>query len=397
MKLKALSDLKDNIAEKRVLVRVDFNIQTDKKNRILPGQLFRLQRSVATIKWLLKRHTKVIILSDRGRPNGKVVDNLSNKHLSYEFSNMLSLPVKFVPSVIEKEAHKAIKDMKSGEVLFLENLRFYKGEDENDSKFAKELAALGDIFVNDAFAKSHRTMASIVSLPKLLPSYAGLLLEEEIKELSQVIKDPDKPLVVVIGGAKCQTKIPLIEKFLPFADAILVGGILANTLLKSAHFDIGDSIYEEDFVDIGKTLVKNKKIILPKDVVCDDINTEDVEAEIKSLDEIKQSDRIIDVGAQTAIEYSNYIRTAKTVLWNGPLGWIEKRQGSHASEAMADFLAAMSHSKKIKSVIGGGETLSVVDRIGVLDDITFVSTGGGAMLDFLVNKSLPGIEPYIKK
>jgi len=398
MKLISISNFQDNIAGKRVLVRVDFNVQTDKEGQIITGQSFRLERSAATIKWLLKRRAKVIILSDRGRPNGKVVPELSNASVAEAFAKILDRQIKFIPYITEKEAHKAVSEMKPGEILFLENLRFYPGENEISEKFARELASLGDLLINDAFAKAHRETATMSILPKLLPSYAGLLLEEEVDELSKILDWDNiaRPFVVIIGGAKCQTKFPLIEKLLPVADAILIGGVLANTLLQSMHVNIGDSIYEEDFVAAGKILIKNKKIILPQDVVCDDLATENIEAEIKNLDEISNTDRIIDVGTQTAVEYSNYIRTAKTVLWNGPLGWIEKRQGSHASEALAQFLAAMSHSGKLKSIIGGGETVSVVDRKQLLDDISFVSTGGGAMLEFLLHSTLPGLKFFTK-
>ncbi len=397
MKLVSLSQLKQDITGKRVLVRVDFNVQVDKKNRVVENEFFRLEKVIPTIKWLTKRGAKVIVLTHRGRPHGKFVEKLSTKHIVKDFEKVLGKSITAIPGVIENFVHDSIKQMHAGEVALLENVRFYPGEEENDKKFAKKLSRLADFFVNDAFANSHRESASIVVIAKYLPSYAGFLIEAEIRELSSILEKPRRPFVVVLGGSKCHTKMPLIERLLPQVDAILVGGIVANTLLKSAHNNIGASVFEEDFVSIGKLFIKSEKVFLPNDVVCDNVNTKKIEAEVKNFDEIIKTDRIIDIGTKTTVEYANILRGAKTILWNGPLGWIEKRQGSHASEALAEYVAALSTSSKVKSVVGGGETLSILSRLNLLDDVTFVSTGGGAMLEYLVHNSLPGINPYIKK
>ncbi len=397
MKLVSLSQLKQDITGKRVLVRVDFNVQTDKKQRVLENELFRLEKVVPTIKWLVKRGAKVIILTHRGRPHGKFVEELSTKYIVEDFEKILGKSIITIPGVVENFVYDSVKKMNNGEVALLENVRFYPGEEENEKKFAKKLSRLADFFVHDAFASSHRESASIVAIAKYLPSYAGFLVEAEITELSSILQKPRRPFVVVLGGSKCHTKMPLIEKLLPHVDAILVGGIVANTLLKSAHNNIGSSIFEEDFVSIGKLFIKSEKVFLPNDVVCDNIDTKKIEAEVKNFDEIVKTDRIIDIGTKTTVEYANILRSAKTILWNGPLGWIEKRQGSHASEALAEYVAALSTSSKVKSVVGGGETLSILSRLNLLDDVTFVSTGGGAMLEYLVYSNLPGINPYIKK
>lgn len=380
----------------KVLLRVDYNVALNKKGKVERGELFRIERTVPTIKYLINKRAKIIILAHLGRPCGKFNKALSNKPLGLALGKILGKPVKVLPGVIEPDIKNYINKLKPGQVVILENLRFYPGEEQNTKAFACSLADLGDVYVNDAFASIHRESASLLGITNFLPSYAGLLLQEEVDNLTKLVLQAKKPLVFVMGGAKVATKLPFIKKLLPKADKILVGGILANTLLRAGGKYLGSSVYEKSLVGEAKKILKNRKVKLPKDVICDDYSTPDIEAMQKNINELKKADRIIDIGTVSAVEFSSDIRKAKTIFFNGPLGLMEKSAGRHASQAIAELIAALSAAKKIKSIVGGGETISLFKELNLAGDITYISTGGGALFAFLINQKLPVLKPLIK-
>lgn len=341
--MKYLSQLKpDQLKGKTCLVRVDLNVEDEKKDN------FRLQAILPTLKFLIKNKAKIIILSHRGR-RPKL---LSLKPFAKIISRLLKKPVRF-----------------------LENLRFSAGEEKNDKKFAKRLAALGDIYINDAFAVSHRQNASVVAITKFLPSYAGLLLEKEIKNLGSAMKNFRKPLIVVLGGVKVSDKIGLIKYFFKKADYFLIGGAMANTFFAAFDLPIGDSVFEKKMIFSAKKLLKSSKIILP------------VDAKIENR-------KILDIGPETIKKYGEIIKKAKTIIWNGPIGYFENSKFARGTEEIVKIILK---NKKAKIVIGGGETTSLLKLKNLkLKNNTFVSTGGGAMLEYLAGKKLPGLEALKK-
>ena len=407
MRLKTIKSVK-NLKGKRVLLRVDFNVPVI-KGRVADDT--RIQRALPTIKYLLKRGAKVILASHLGRPKGKIDKKYSLKSVyrclkSKVTSYKLQVTrLRFVDDYIGLQVEKAIEKMKPGKIILLENLRFYSGEEENDKKFARELASLADIYVNDAFASSHRAHASVAAITRYLPSYAGFLLEEEIKNLSQVLKKPARPFVVVMGGIKVSTKIATIKNLARISDKILIGGALANNFFKAAGYNIGSSVYEIEMLGVTKKLLKEEKIILPVDAkVKQKIKNKKQKTQIKNvkINELSsltnKSFLILDVGSETIKLFSNYIKNAKMIIWNGPLGYFEKNPFDRGTKSIAQ---AILTNKKARIIIGGGETISVLTQlpnypITQLPNV-FISTGGGATLEFLSGKKLPGIKPLIKK
>lgn len=378
--MKYLSSLKnEDLAGKICLLRVDFNIQNVDlfKKKIHP----RVLAVLPTIEFLIKNGAKIVILSHRGRP--KIVQSSKLKIESYKqfslkpFTEILSFllkkPIYFIDlkdfSFINKTKEK-IRNSAAGSVFLLENLRFWPGEEQNDVKFAKKLAFLGDFYVNDAFAVSHRKNASVAAITRFLPSCAGLLLEKEIKNLSFLIKNPKKPMVVILGGAKISDKIGVIKNLYKKTDYFLLGGGLANTIFAAQGIPIGDSLCEEK-IDAGKIMRQfGKKIFLPADVAV-------------------EKRKILDIGPRTIEKYSKIIKNAKTVAWNGPMGYFENRRFAKGSEAIAKAIMA---NKKAFSIIGGGETISLMSNVKRKTPNVFLSTGGGAMLEYLSGKKLPGLE-----
>lgn len=363
------------LKNKTCLLRIDLNIEIRKK------EAFRIQTILPTIKFLVKNGARVVILGHRGRP-GKFKDiNLKIKNFSLKpfagiFSQLLKKPVHFIDfknSTLIPQLADKIKNSQSGSIFLLENLRFFPAEEKNESQFAESLACLGDIYINDAFAVSHRANASVAAITEFLPSYAGLLLEEEIRNLNWLMKRSLKPLVVILGGAKVSDKIGLINNFLAKADYFLIGGAMANTFFVKQGLPIGDSVYEED-VDLGNLMPRlDKQIILPKDAV------------------IYQR-RILDIGPETIKYFQNIIKRARTIIWNGPMGLIEKERFAGGTTMVG---LAVFKNRQARIVIGGGETIASLPfkpknqnpRPGI-----FISTGGGAMLEYLAGKKLPGIE-----
>jgi phosphoglycerate kinase len=366
--MKFLKNLKKkDLSGKTCLLRVDFNIGDDELKKIKGKKNIplRIERILPTMNFLLKNGARIIILSHRGRPEaGKIDSKFSLKPFAKILSGLLNEPVKFVG--FSEEVNGALKE----KIILLENLRFLPGEEENDKKLGKKLASLGSIFINDAFSVSHRANASVEAITRFIPSYAGLSLEEELKNLNSVMKNPAKPFVFVLGGAKISDKIGIINNFMKKADKFIIGGGMANTFFAAEGMPMGDSLYEKNKMDVALKLLKSSKIVLPSDA-----NME--------------KGKILDIGARAIEEYSEIIKKAKTVVWNGPMGYIEALKFRKGSEAIAE--AIMNSSAK--AVVGGGETISMLKakKTKKLKASLFVSTGGGAMLEYLAGKKLPGI------
>lgn len=368
--MRSIKELK-NIKGKRVIVRVDFNVPL-RDGKV--EDVFRIEKALPTIKFLMKSGAKVILITHLGKggdsllPVAKVLNKL--------------IKVKFIPHISGREVVEAIAGMKNGEVVLLENLRNDKGEQNGDTLFALHLSKLADIYVNDAFPVSHRKDTSVMLLPKLLPNYAGLQLIEEVKNLSLAIKNPPHPFLFILGGAKFSTKMPLIEKYLKLADHVFVGGALFNDFIKAEGYEVGNSLVDDNSYGIER-IIKNKKLILPTDVLVSSggklIN--------KKIDEIAKGEIVLDVGVASIKNLESYIKNAKLILWNGPLGKYEDG-GAGATKEILKLVA----KSKAQSIIGGGDTTALIAQMKIENKFTFVSTGGGATLDFLANDTLPGIK-----
>ncbi len=376
---------------KRVLVRVDLNIP----QKTLVGEGWKLERIVPTIKYLQTKRARVILMSHLGRPDGKRVPALSLAPIARRLGILIGSPVMFVSDCVGPRVESAIQKLKPGGVLLLQNLRFYKGEEGNDASFAKKLAAFGDYYVNDAFAASHRAHASIVGVPRILPHAAGLLLEGEVKALSYLMKNPKRPFVVVLGGAKIGSKIGVIQHLLRKADQILIGTAMSNTFLYVKGCDLGGSLMDRDLVREVKKLLKEKKIVLPVDVVVGSrARPESSRPRVVSVDSrviCTKPESILDIGPQTIGLFAKYVKDAKTIVWNGPVGLFEVLKFSHGTLALGRLIASRSSGKAF-GVVGGGETVAALEQTGMARYVDWISTGGGAMLEFLEGKVLPGIK-----
>ena len=363
-----------DVRNKRALVRVDFDLPLDKKGKV--SDTFRLKESLPTIQYLIRQKAKVILISHLGRPNGKKIEKLSLKPIAKILSKFLKKKVLFASDPGK---------MKSGDVLLLENIRFFKEEEENSLEFAKKLVNSGDIFINEAFAVSHRECASIVGIPKFLPSAAGFSLEKEIKELNKILKSPKKPLVAIIGGAKMETKIKVINKFLKIADKVLIGGALANTIFASKGVSMGDSVIDVDvFGEVKKIDPENLKLFLPIDLGIWNKGR----VYYKEVSNLFEKEKALDIGPKTINLFCEIIKNTKTVVWNGPLGLTEQKPFDKASKEIVNCIAG----SKAYSMVGGGDTIAFVREIKKEKVFDWISTGGGAMLDYLANGTLPGIE-----
>lgn len=366
---KKISDEK-NLKGKRIVLRVDFNVP------IVAEEVrddFRIQRTLPTVQMLSKAGAKVIMIAHL---ESDVTDSLAR--VATYISK--SIPLKaFVTDFADAPA--VVGDMMNGEVIMLENLRKNEGEKANDQEFAEQLARLGDIYVNDAFSVSHRSHASVVSIPKFLPSYAGPLLAQEVEELSKAF-DPQRPFLFVLGGAKFDTKLPLVEKFLNIADYVFVGGALSNDIFKEKGYEIGRSLVAKQRINL-RHIERNSKLIVPEDVVVASSTIRDV----RTPDNIGIDESILDAGPRTISMLQDLLSDVSFVLWNGPLGDYE-----HGYSTGTENLAKAITQTKAKSIIGGGDTIAVVAKAGLLDKFSFISTGGGAMLEFLAKGTLPGIE-----
>ncbi|MBD3359580.1 MAG: phosphoglycerate kinase [Candidatus Buchananbacteria bacterium] len=398
MKLKSIKQVK-NLKNKKVLVRVDYNVAMEKGN-VLDTE--RIERSYATINYLLKNKAKIILMAHLGRPKGEKDKDLSLKFVLKYLNQVTKKKVKFVDDCIGEKVNKQVSRLKAGQILLLENLRFYPGEKNNDAKFAQSLAELADIYVNEAFANCHREHASIAAITKYLPAYAGLNLIDEVNNLEKALKGYDKPAIAIIGGVKVETKIKVIEKFLKKYNYVLIGGALANNFFAGQNIKLGKSVYNKEDVKLAEQLYDKykSKIILPIDVrTAKRLSPKSkVEAhDIFNLNKLKDKNwQIVDIGPKTEIYFEHFIHNAKTIVWNGPMGVFEIEAFSHGTEYIAQKFAAQAKGPAF-GIVGGGETLVVINKLGLSKWPDFVSTGGGAMLNFLEGKTLPGIKPLIKR
>lgn len=375
MKLPTIKDIK-NLKGKRVVLRLDFNVPM-KNGKIV--ETMRIDRAMPTLEYLVKKKARVVILSHLGK------DASSSLKPIVRYLNK-TMNVGFVPDFRAESTRAVVDGLPEGGVVVFENLRLDERESENDPEFAKYLASFGDIYVNDAFAVSHRAHASVVGITKYLPSYAGFLIEDEVRHLSLAL-DPKHPFLFVLGGAKFETKMPLLKKFMKRADQVFIGGILANDFFHDVGLEVGKSFVDHYSFKLTP-LLKKGKIILPSDVV---VKNGDEKTKVKHIDELSAGDSIMDVGPQTIKDLASTLKKAKLIVWNGPLGYYE---GGFDKGTIA-LLKAVTETKAT-SIIGGGDTAAVVEKLKLDKKISFVSTGGGATLDFLVDGKLPGIDAIVR-
>lgn len=379
--LKTLKKL--DVKNKRALVRVNFDVPLGEKGEIADN--FRIKESLPTIEYLIKQKAKIILISHLGRPDGRKIKKLSLKPIADELGKLLKKKINFSCGIFSKDVERLIKKMFFGDILLLENIRFWKEEEENSFEFAEKLAKLGDVFINEAFAVSHRAHASVVGISQLLPSAAGFLLEKEVEELDKVLNDPKKPLVAIIGGAKIETKIKVINKFLRIADKVLIGGALANTIFASQKISTGGSVIDKDsFGEVKKINLNNPKLFLPIDLgVWDGKNIA-----YKDIGPLEWFEKALDVGPKTIHLFNDMVLNSRMVVWNGPLGLTGQKPFDRAT---TELIEAIDRSGAY-AVVGGGDTIGFINQLQKEKVFDHISTGGGAMLDYLANGTLPGIE-----
>ncbi len=377
-----------DVGGKYVLVRVDFNVP------MADGAITddtRIRAALPTIEWLVAHDARVILASHLGRPGGKVVDELRMGPVGERLAELIDRPVAVMSTITGPDVVDAVDHMKDGDIILLENLRFDPGEEANDASFCAELSDLADLYVNDAFGAAHRAHASTVGVANDLPAYMGLLLEQEIETLSRLLESPEHPFVAVIGGAKVSDKIGILGHLLDRVDTILIGGGMANPFLKAQGLEIGASLVEDDQLDTASQLMddakaKKVRIVLPVDVVIAD-SPEDERGQNVDVDAVPPGKMILDIGSQTRGAFFREIRDAKTVFWNGPLGVAERPPFALGTRRVAEAVA----TSDAYSVVGGGDSIAALEQIGLASQIDHVSTGGGASLEFLEGKTLPGI------
>ncbi len=379
------------VAGKRVLVRVDFNVPVDIKTGAITDDS-RIRASLPTIKYLLDHKASVILMSHFGRPKGKIVNEMRLAPVAQRLSQILGHPVNTTADCIGPEVEKSVKDLKPGDVMLLENLRFHDEEEAGDAAFAKALASLGEIYVNDAFGTSHRAHASISGIAQYLPAVAGLLLEKEINTLGGLIEDPAHPFTSLFGGAKVSDKIAVLKNIMNKVDCLLIGGGMAATFLKAKSIEVGASLIETETVAMASELMQeaeqnNVRLLLPVDVlVADELNSES-QSKVVSVDAIPPAGKIADIGPKTIEMFSKELKRSRTVFWNGPMGVYEIAQFGGGTQALARLMPELNAT----TLVGGGSTAEIVDALGLADKVTFVSTGGGASLEFLGGDELPGV------
>jgi len=379
------------VSGKRVLVRVDFNVPLDEKTGEITDDS-RIRATMPTIKYLIERRVRIILMSHLGRPRGKVVDNLRLGVVARQLSQLLGQSVGMAMDCIGPEVEKSVASLKDGDILLLENLRFHPEEENGDDSFARALASLGDIFVNDAFGTSHRAHASIVGVTHYLPAVAGFLMEKEIRNLGSILEKPAHPFAALLGGAKISDKVGMLENIMGKVDLVLIGGGMAATFLKAKSYEVGLSLIEADRLGTAASLMeeavgKGVRWLLPVDVMVADESSAEAKVEIVSAESIPKNKKIVDVGPQTIANFSGELRKCKTVLWNGPLGIYEVPQFAKGTQEIAKLLAGLEAT----TILGGGSTAEVAGEMGLTDKMTFVSTGGGASLEFLGSGTLPGV------
>ncbi len=385
--MKTLKDF--NFKNKQVLIRCDFNVPLDKEGNILDD--FRIKQTIPTLKYLIEKGAKIILISHLGDPGGKVVESLRLTPVQNRLMKYLGLPVTKTRDCLGKEVENFISQLQPGQILLLENLRFHQEEKEGNLNFARELAKLGDIFINEAFSACHRAHASIVGIPKYLPSGIGFLLEKEIEVLSQVLKKPQPPLVAIIGGIKIEIKLKLIEQLLKMVDHLLLGSKLAETILISKGILIGRPFPEKKEVleKIKKIDLTSPKLHLPIDGQIGLAKLEEKYQRVGNIGSLKKEEEVFDIGPETIKIFRQIIKSGKTIIWSGPLGMFERKPFDQGTKEIADAIVRNYSAFKIA---GGGETVEFINKLDLVERFDHLSTGGGAMLEFLAGEKLPGIE-----
>ena len=394
MKKKTFKDI--DVAGKRVFVRVDFNVPQDETGKITDDT--RIRAALPTINYLVKQNAKVILCSHLGRPKGVFNSKYSLAPVAARLSDLINLPVKMAEDVIGKSAKELTANMADGEIVILENVRFHAEEEANDADFAKELASMADIFVNDAFGTAHRAHASTAGIAAHIPAVAGFLMDSEVMSLSNAMDNAESPLVVIMGGAKVSDKINVIFKLLNKANTLLIGGAMANTFLAAKGYDIGFSKYEEDRLEVAKEIMDlaeslNVNLMLPVDVSAASEFSPKAKCKNFAVDKIKNGYQALDIGKKTRKLYANEIKNAKTIIWNGPMGVCEFKKFQKGTLAVAKAVAKSG----AVSVVGGGDSAAAIQELGFANKVTHLSTGGGATLKFLEGATLPGVAMLLDK
>jgi phosphoglycerate kinase len=392
MNKKTLHDV--DVREKTVLVRADFNVPIEEEGvEAVAKYDHRLRVTIPTVQYLIDRRARVVLCSHLGRPKGKVVEALRMAPVADRLGILLGRPVKALRDCVGPEVKSEVSAMKPGDIVMLENLRFNPGEEKNDLEFACALASLAEIFVLDAFATAHRAHATIVGVPKYLPPVAGMVMQKEIEVIGKALESPDRPLAAILGGAKISDKLKIVENLLSRVDSLFIGGGMAATFLLAQGKEVGDSLVEREMVPsvqgvMERAAQRGVKLHLPSDVViASEFGTNPARVAVVDVGQIPRGMRIMDIGPRTAREYSDALSSCKTVIWNGPLGVFEYEEFSGGTKAIANALADLD----AVTIIGGGSTAEAVEALGLGHRMSHVSTGGGAMLEFLEGKVLPGV------
>lgn len=377
---------------KRVLIRCDFNVPLDSNQNITDDT--RIRAALPTLEYMVTQGAKVVVMSHLGRPKGKAAAEFSLAPVAVRLAELLGKQVEFADSdvVVDDSVKEKVAALKDGDVLLLQNVRFRKEETDNEPGFAKELASLGDVFVQEAFGTAHRAHASTAGVADYLPCVSGFLIEKEVKFLGSALQNPQRPFVAIMGGAKVGDKIKVIENLLTKVDTLIIGGGMSYTFYKAMGLEIGTSILDADNIDLAKMLLEkatslNVKLLLPVDIVCADKFSNDAKYQTYSRDQIPSDMMGLDIGEETVKLYSEEIAKAKTVVWNGPMGVFEMENFAKGTKAIAEALATSDAT----TIIGGGDSAAAVEQFGLADKMSHISTGGGASLEFLEGKILPGI------
>jgi phosphoglycerate kinase len=387
--MKTLDDL--DLKGKRVFMRVDFNVPLDKERHVRDD--LRIRAVLPSVHKVLDSGGRLILASHLGRPKGKVADEFSLKPAAERLSELLAKPVPLVPDCVGLEVEKRVSLLKDGEALLLENLRFHPEEEKNDSEFSRRLAELADIYVNEAFAASHRAHASVQGITRFVPvCAAGYQLRKEIEYFQKVMDNPQRPLAIIVGGAKVSTKLGLLENLIPKVDYLIIGGAMASTFLKAEGKKVGKSLVEDDYIETAQRLIEaaNKrgvKVLLPVDAVVSSDAEGGADVRQVSIDGVPEEARIFDIGSQSVQAFESVLKECKTIVWNGPMGVFETPPFGKGTFALAEFLGSIG----ALTVIGGGDSAAAVRQAGAENKVSYISTGGGAFLELLEGRELPGV------
>ena len=394
MNKKTVRDI--NVEGKKVLVRCDFNVPIDENGKITDNR--RIVGALDTIKYLMDKNAKVILCSHLGRPKGEYKKEFSLEPVAKELSRLLGKEVKLASDIVGDSAKSLVANMKEGDIVLLENVRFDPREEKNDEEFSKELASLAEVFVNDAFGTAHRAHSSTTGVASFLPAVSGFLIEKELKFLGSSLENPERPFVAILGGKKVSDKIGVINSLLEQVDTLMIGGAMAYTFFKAQGYNVGNSICELDKLDLANSLIekakeKNVKLMLPIDTKIGREFKKDTESKTVAWTDIPDGWEGFDIGEKTIEMYKEELKKAKTIIWNGPVGLFEFDQFAIGTNEIANLLATLD----AKTIIGGGDSAAAVEKAGLSDKMTHISTGGGASLEFLEGKKLPGIECLMDK